>query len=287
MSAKCFHKGGKSMVSKALKSRIALLSVVGMLSAVAPAAAEDAKPSFAGKGEFVVCTDATFPPMEFFEKADDQKPVGFDIDLASALANHWGLTPRLVVSDFTGLLPGLESQRCDGVISGILVTPERTKSYDAVPYLGTALVVFTGAKSELTISGPADLGGKVVAVQAGTHYVEQLEAVNAKLKSEGKDEISIQTYPKQTDVIQQVLVGRAAAAVSQDTELAYRELQQPGQLKTIYAFPGEDKFGVYLRRTGDDKKAVAAAVAALAADGTLKSIAEKWRLSPADVVSGE
>lgn len=268
-------------------SLIALAAVAAAASAVVPAAAEDVRPSFAGKGEFVVCTDATFPPMEFFEAAGDQKPVGYDIDLAEALAAHWGLKSRLVVSDFSGLLPGLESQRCDAVISGILITPERTKTYDATPYLGTALVVFTSAKSDLAISDPAGLSGKVVAVQAGTHYVEELEKVSAALKADGKDGISIQTYPKQTDVIQQVLVGRAAAAVSQDTELAYRDLQHPGQLKTIYAFPGQDTFGVYLRRVGDDKQAVADALSALAQDGTLKSITEKWRLSPEAITAGK
>lgn len=243
-------------------------------------AAEEVRPSFVDKGEFVVCTDATFPPMEFFQAAGDQKPVGYDIDVAEALAAYWGVEPRIVVSEFTGLLPGLEAQRCNAVISGILVTEERTKTYDAAPYLGTALVAFTSAKSDLAITDPADLAGKVVAVQAGTHYVEELEKVSAKLKAEGKAEISIQTYPKQTDVIQQVLVGRAAAAVSQDTELAYRELQQPGQLKIVYTFPGQDRFGVYLRRNGDDKQAVEAALAALAENGTLKTITEKWQLSP-------
>lgn len=275
------------MASGYLRSRVALTAIAGFIAASAPALADDAKPSFADKGEFVVCTDATFPPMEFFEKADDEKPVGFDIDLADALANHWGLKSRLVVSEFTGLLPGLEAQRCDGVISGILVTPERTKTYDAAAYLGTSLVVFTASSRDLPVSDPADLGGKVVAVQSGTHYVEQLEQISAKLRSEGKDEILIQTYPKQTDVIQQVLVGRAAAAVSQDTELAYRELQNPGQLKIVYSFPGQDEFGVYLRRNGDDKQAVAAALAALAGNGTLKSIAEKWHLSPDAIAAGK
>lgn len=273
------------MVSAIKASCMALAAFAA--SAAGSLAAEGARPSFAEKGEFVVCTDATFPPMEFFENAGDQAPVGYDIDLAGALAGHWQIKSRLVVADFAGLLPGLEAQRCDAVISGILVTEERTKTYDALPYLGTALVAFTSAKSDLTIADPADLSGKVVAVQAGTHYVEQLEKVSAALKAAGRDEISIQTYPKQTDVIQQVLVGRAAAAVSQDTELAYREIQNPGQLKTIYTFPGEDNFGVYLRRNGGDKEAVGAALAELAANGTLNTITEKWRLSPDAIVAGK
>lgn len=273
------------MVSGIKGSCIALAAMAA--SATGVFAADEARPAFIDKGEFVVCTDATFPPMEFFEKADDKNPVGYDIDVAEALAKHWNVASRLLVIDFAGLLPGLEAQRCDAVISGILVTEERTKTYDASPYLGTSLVVFSSAKSDLAVADPADLDGKVVAVQAGTHYVEELEKVSAKLKKAGKEGLSIQTYPKQTDVIQQVLVGRAAAAVSQDTELAYRELQNPGQLKTLYTFPGKDRFGVYLRRAGDDKQAVDAALAALAENGTLKAITEKWRLSPDAIAVGK
>ncbi|GMB79312.1 ABC transporter substrate-binding protein [Shinella zoogloeoides] len=251
------------------------------------ALAADAPPSFATKGELALCTDATFPPMEFFEKAGDKTAVGYDIDVAEALAKHWDAKLRVVVADFAGLLPGLQAQRCDVVISGILVTEERTKAYDASPYLQTSLVIFTSKNSNLEISDPAGLDGKVVAVQAGTAYVDKLQQVSDKLKADGHQGFTIQTYPKQTDVIQQVLVGRAAAAVSQDTELAYREIQNPGQFKTIYTFPGEDKFGVYLRRNGDDKASVDAALAALAADGTLKTITEKWRLSPDAIVAGK
>lgn len=264
---------------KHIGSQLAAMTALAILAAaVNPAAADEAKNTFTTKGEFVVCTDSTFPPLEFFEVAGAQQPTGFDIELAEALGNHWGIKSRIVVSEFTGLLPGLASQRCDAVISGVLVTPERTKTYDAVPYLDTTLVVFTGAKSDLAIESPADLSGKVVAVQAGTNYVGELEKVNVQLKEAGKTPITIQSYPKQTDVIQQVLVGRAAAAVSQDTELAYREFQKPGQLKSIYSFPGDDKFGVYLR-PGGDKEVVSAAITALAKDGTLKSLAEKWHLS--------
>lgn len=266
---------------------LAVTAVAMLVGASYPAAADEIKNNFATKGEFVVCTDATFPPLEFFEVAGAADPSGFDIDLAKALAKHWGLESRIVVSDFTGLLPGLAAQRCDAVISGVLITPERTKTYDAVPYLATTLVVFTGTQSNLTIETPEDLSGKVVAVQAGTRYVGELEKINVGLKEAGKSPITIQTYPKQTDVIQQVLVGRAAAAVSQDTELAYRELQKPGQLKSIYAFPGEDSFGIYLRQGTGDKELVTVAIDALFKDGTLKNIAETWHLSADAIVKAK
>lgn len=266
-------------------SKIALAGFAVSFAAL-PVLAQDAQPSFIADKTFTVCTDATFPPMEFFESAGNANAVGFDIDLSKALAEKWGAEPRILVSEFTGLLPGLDAGRCDAVISGIPLTPERVASYPGVPYFSTAVAVFTSEKSELKIKDAADLAGKTVAVQAGTSYLARLEKVNDDLKSAGAAPIQIQTYPKQTDVIQQVLVGRADAAVSQDTELAYRNLQSPGQFKTIFTFPDTSDFAVFVRRIDGDEAAIKAAVAALAADGQLAKIAEKWGLSPDNIVAG-
>lgn len=266
--------------------RVAVITSAVFMAAK-PVAAQEAAPSFIADKAFTVCTDATFPPMEFFEGAGNAEPIGFDIDLAKSLAGHWGAASRIVVSEFTGLLPGLDAGRCDAVISGIPLTPERVASYPGVPYLSTAVAVFTSSRSDLAIDSPKDLSGKTVAVQAGTSYLARLEKVNEELAKDGAAPISIQTYPKQTDVIQQVLVGRADAAVSQDTELAYRNLQNPGQFKTIHTFADTSQFAVFVRRTGDDEAATQAAVAALHENGTLAEIAGKWGFPAESLIPGK
>lgn len=260
-----------------------LIAVLGLLAAaISPASHAAEKPSFVSGGSFNVCSDPTFPPLEFFEKSGDREPSGFDADLIRAIAKTWGVPARFIVTEFTGLLPGLDAKRCDVVISGALITPERTKKLNAVPYLASATVVFGGGKSE-PLSKLEDLSGKVVAVQSGTRYVAIMEKLNTELKAAGKTEATIQTYPKGSDVAQQVLVGRAAAGLSQDTEIAYRELQTPGQFKTLYSFPEKDVFGAYLLPDAANKQALAAAIKSLKDDGTLKAISEKWKLDPANV----
>lgn len=260
---------------------IALSLLAATLSSGLQAA--ESKPSFVESGSFNVCSDPTFPPLEFFEKTGDREPSGFDTDLIRALAKHWGVQPRFIVTEFTGLLPGLDAKRCDAVISGTLITPERTQKLNAVAYLASATIVFGSGKSDLKLTSLDDLSGKVVAVQSGTRYVAIMEKLNAELTAAGKTPTTLQTYPKGSDVAQQVLVGRAAAGLSQDTELAYRELQTPGQFRTLYSFPEKDIFGAYLRPHPQDQAAVQAAVEALKADGTLQAIAEKWKLDPANL----
>src|SRR5205085_6744167 len=78
-------------------------------------------------------------------KTTSGKPVGFDIDMAAAIAKHWKVKPKFVFSSFGGLLPALGAKRCDVVISGIFITPDRVKQYPAVPYMHTHRVLIVKA----------------------------------------------------------------------------------------------------------------------------------------------
>lgn len=245
----------------------------------APAIAADA-PDFAADG-FAVCVDPTFPPMEFMADAGDKEPSGVDIDVARALGNFWGVKTTFTSMDFAGLLPSLDAGRCDAVISGAILREDRLKSFDAVPYLDTSAVMIAPAGTA-PVADIAELAGKTVAVQAGTSYPGRVEEINAQLEAAGLTPMTMQQYPKQSDAIQQLLVGRAQYVVSQDTEVAYRELQDPGKFDVVFTMPAKDfePYSAYLRKNDAETAKVAAAVKALVADGTLMGIVEKWKLSP-------
>lgn len=251
-----------------------------VLLAATPAMAES--PSFIAGGKLQACVDPTFPPMEFV-KTPGEPPVGIDIDVIKALAVHWKVEADITTMDFNGLLPGLESKRCDIVISGALLKPERLEKFSGVPYLKTGVVMIGKADEGAVYESYEDFSGKVVAVQSGTSYIDLLNKVNDELAKAGRDKIILQTYPKQTDAIQQVLVGRATGTISQDTEFAYRDLQTPGELKVLYAAGAQDQYAAYFRKDDADQAAVASAIKALMSDGTMKGIAEQWKLPPSTV----
>src|SRR3954453_24034888 len=104
---------------------VSLLLVAGLLAAAGIAGA--ASPV---KGSFKYCSDPTFPPME--STTTSGKPVGFDIDMANAIGKYWKVKAKFVQTAFPGLLPALASKRCNMVISGIFVTPDRLKQFPAV-----------------------------------------------------------------------------------------------------------------------------------------------------------
>ncbi len=250
---------------------IAALAVAGTVGAASPI-----------KGSFKFCSDPTFPPMEY--KTTAGQAVGFDIDLANAIAKNWKVKAKFVETGFTGLLPGLAAKRCTVVISGIFITPDRVAQFPAVAYMKTHRALVVQAGNPKRIKGPNDLSGKTVAVQAGTKYEEYLKALNDEFKSSGKTQFTLQSYPGDTDAVGQLIVGRADAVLTQDTSGAYQKKQNPGKLAIAYLFPETDSFGIYYRK-GETKlgTALKTAIKTLKKKGTLKKIAAKHQIPVTDV----
>src|SRR3954452_16902614 len=138
-----------------------LLSALGLAAAIGAAAAS-AGP--AKMSSFRYCSDPTFPPMEY--KTPSGGAVGFDVDMAKALAAHFGGKATFVQTAFPGLLPALSARKCDIVISGIFVTPDRTKQFPAVTYMRTHRALLVRAGNPEHITSPNGLKGKQVAVQS-------------------------------------------------------------------------------------------------------------------------
>jgi polar amino acid transport system substrate-binding protein len=271
--------GTGALVWRRIVAMVMVPALLGMT--VVAGAAQDATPSadvFGDDGVLTNCVDPSFPPMEYFENQEAKEPIGFDIDLVNAIGERLGVEVTHIPTEFTGLLPALDAGRCDVVASGIYLTAARLETFDAQPYYDTSIVLLTPSDNT-EIASPDDLSGKTVAVQAGTNYVNILNDLNARFQTEGKPQMTIQSYPKQTDAIQQLVVGRADATITQDTEAAFRETAQPGQFKIAYTYPDAETFGIYYKQGAEPLAAtLKETVEAMRDDGTLAHIAETWHL---------
>ncbi|HKC22997.1 MAG TPA: ABC transporter substrate-binding protein [Gaiellaceae bacterium] len=262
-----------------MKRYIVPLVLLAALAAVGTAGAIGVSPV---KGSFKYCDNPTFPPLE--SKTTSGKPVGFDIDMANAIGKLWKVKANFVFSSFDGLLPALGAKRCNMVISGIFVTPDRTAKFPAVPYMKSHRALVVAAGNPKGIKGPNDLAGKNVAVQSATKYEQYLKDLNDQFKSSGKSQMNLTSYPGDTDAIGQILIGRADAVLTQDTEGAFQKKQHPGKLAIGYLFPETDTFGIYYRKS--DKQlgtSLKAAIKTLKKNGTLKKLAAKQQIPAADV----
>ncbi len=76
-----------------------------------------------GKISFGV--SATYPPFESMDA--NNQIVGFDIDLAHALCKQMQAECTFTNHAFDSLIPALKFKKYDAVISGMDITPERSK----------------------------------------------------------------------------------------------------------------------------------------------------------------
>lgn len=240
---------------------------------------KDAPAKIADKGRLTACMDVSFPPMEYYATAGSRKPTGFDVDLVSAIAKRWGVKAQFSETSFDGLLPALSSGRCDLVASGIFITKERTATFPAVGYLKSRRVLLVPKGNPKQISTLEALSGKTAATQTATQYEKTLRQLDKQLRGEGKPGIKVQSYPKASDAVQQLVVGRADAVYTQDTEAAFRAKAQPGQFEIAYSDPSAETFGVYHRRDDQDLgKRLQDALKRMQQEGTLAELAKRWGL---------
>jgi polar amino acid transport system substrate-binding protein len=224
---------------------------------------------------FTYCTDPTFPPMELASTSG--KITGFDVDMATALAKTWGASAKPLKTAFPGLIAALNAKKCDAVISGIFVTPDRLKQAGAASYMETHRVFIVKAGNPKHVTGPAGLKGLNVAVQAGTKYEEYLKAQKAKIG------FNLQSYPGDNDAVAQVILGRADVVLTQDTSFAFQAKAHPGKIAVGYTFPQKDKFGVYYRKGDPLGAQISSGLKTLKSNGTLAKLAAKYKIPVSDV----
>ncbi|MDO5302129.1 MAG: transporter substrate-binding domain-containing protein [Tissierellia bacterium] len=122
------------------------------------------------KGELVVSTSADYPPFEFHVLEDgEDKIVGFDIDIAQAIADTLGVKLTIKDLDFDAVIPSLVSGQADLAIAGLVPTPERDEVVDFTDiYYQTTQMVIIRKEDQDKYKTPEDFAGKKVGAQTAT-----------------------------------------------------------------------------------------------------------------------
>ena len=152
-------------------------------------------------GKIIVASEGAFPPFNYFQ---GPKLTGFEIDIAEALAKKMGVKIEWKALSFDALLAGLRQDRWDLVIASFGITPERSKAvtFTNPHYCSGGVIV----AKDPAIKTAADLKGKVVAVQTGTTYLENVQKLPGL-----KD---VKNFPKDTDARAALVAGRVDAWVT-------------------------------------------------------------------------
>lgn len=229
------------------------------------------------KGELSVGMEAQYPPFEFYD-TDNTTIIGFDADIANALAKHMGL--KLVLNDaaFDSIIPSLASGRYDLGISGFTVTAEREKQVDFVTYYyeGDGLMVKAGDPSNLTI-GDSLCGAKVAVLKGSTQALRSVPELDKGCKSAGKPDIAATVVPGSNDLGLSLQSGRVDAVLTDGSNAAYAAKLSDGKFEVATGQPyNPAPFGIASPKGNGMDKAVQKALEAMLADGSYKAPLDKW-----------
>jgi polar amino acid transport system substrate-binding protein len=258
----------------------------------APLPSASADTALAGKvpaeirsaGKLMIGTDSSYAPSEFLD-ADGRTVVGFDVDLFDAVAAKLGLKTQWQSATFDSIIPGVGTGKYNVGVSSFTINAKREKEATMVSYFSAGTQ--WAAKKGSTID-PDNTCGKKIAVQTATVQVDDITARSKKCTSAGRPKITIEQYQKQSDATNAVVTGKDDAMLADSPVSAYAVKQTNGQLALIGAIYDSAPYGYVLSKGQTDlADAVSQALQALIADGTYKTILDKWGVTAGAITAPE
>jgi polar amino acid transport system substrate-binding protein len=156
----------KKMFVSNMARRFAGMVAAAIIACVSASCSRTAQDADGSRG-LIVGMELAYPP---FEMQDPQgNPTGVSPDMARALGEYLHEPVTIENIPFSGLIPALQTDKIDLVISSMTATPERAESIDfSDPYVNTGLCLLV--KKASPIEGIADLDrpGMTVVVKQGT-----------------------------------------------------------------------------------------------------------------------
>jgi ABC-type amino acid transport substrate-binding protein len=222
-------------------------------------------------GELHMATNASFPPYEMV--ADDGSYEGIDVEIATKIAEKLGL--KLVVDDmdFTSVITSVQSGKEDIAMAGLTVNEERKKNIDFTDSYATGVqVVIVPEDSDITSIDDLS-NNKMIGCQEGTTgYIYCSDTV----ENGGFGEDHVTAYSNGATAIQ-ALLSNSVDAVVIDSEPAKAYVAENKGLKILDTNYVSEDYAIGVSKDNTDLlNAVNGALKELIADGTVKSIINKY-----------
>lgn len=115
----------------------------------------------------VVGMELAYPPFE--TKNDAGEAMGVSVDIATAFGEYLGREVIIENINWTGLIPALETEKVDMVISSMTITDKRKESVDfSEPYASAYLAFLVNKTSEVGSADELNASDQVIAVKTGS-----------------------------------------------------------------------------------------------------------------------
>ena len=221
------------------------------------------------KGTLVLGLDDSFPPMGF--RDENNNIVGFDIDVATEVANRMGVELKLQPIEWSTKEMELNTGSVDCLWNGLSIDDERKQAMDlSEPYMTNRMVLVVLNDSEYT--DQASLAGKTIGVQNGSTAEKILE------ESDFAKTIGNTIGFKDNVTAFMELETKGIDAIFMDEVVAnYAITSQNKDFKVLEDGLTEEEYAVGFKKGNTAlKNEVQKYIDEMKADGTMTQISEKW-----------
>jgi polar amino acid transport system substrate-binding protein len=233
-------------------------------------------------GTLTVGSDLNYSPMEFIDDVTGEQK-GLDIDIMRAIGDLLGVHVEFQqVDDFAGIVPDLTAVRYDAIMAALSITPERQTEIDLIPYfgpVGTGILVSNGNPKQ--IANIESLCGLNVSALDGSFQVRQVHGdagapgLNATTCAEKP--INLSTFPDDPTAVNELLLGRVDAHLSDDPVAAYTASQAGSEIELASVGFEAVPYGIGVRKTSTALKAVLEqGFQRIRENGSYQAILQSW-----------
>lgn len=206
MLAACGEKNKETDKTQGASAPAAATAAASAAPASPAAGAADKLADIKKAGTIIMGTSADYAPYEFHKNIDGKDTiVGFDVEIAKAIAADLGVKLEIKDIGFDGLLAALNAGKVDFVISGMTPNEERLKSVDFSKIYYTAQqVIMVRTDDKDKFKSMDDLKKATVGVQTASiqEDIAKEQLQGAKIKSIAKiTDLALELKNKKIDAI--------------------------------------------------------------------------------------
>ncbi len=220
--------------------------------------------------KLVMGLDDSFPPMGFRDA--NEEIVGFDVDVAAAVAEKMGVELKLQPIDWAAKEQELNTGNIDCIWNGFTKTPEREEAMTlSMPYMKNTQVVVVLAESE--INTIADLADKSVAVQGGSSAEDAIASM-PEFKESLKELVTVKDNVL---AMNDLNVEGTAAVVMDEVVARYYTSKAEGKYRLLDEKLADEEYVIGFKKGNEElRDKVETALKELKEEGKLAEIATKW-----------
>ncbi len=217
-----------------MKKRITLLLIITLTLTLFAGCADGQE------NELVVGMELAYPP---FETKDDQgNPMGVSVDFSEAFGEYLGRPVRIENISWDGLIPSLQTDKVDMVISSMTIKEERLEKIDfSKPYAKALLALLVNSESSVETAEDLNKEGMVIAAKTGStgHIYAEKNLPNAEVLS----------LPDESACVTEVIQGKADAFIYDQLTIYRNNKNNPDTTKAVYIpFQDVEYWGVGVKK---------------------------------------